>query len=83
MDVGEWSGSGSGRFVSDVPCTEVLRSLDVTIVLIINYWKGIIHKNGIESEKKSRLTGSKAISYNIIRHFGLKINICDFATISN
>jgi len=39
MDVGEWSGSGSGSFVSDVPCAEVLRSLDVTIVLIINYWK--------------------------------------------
>jgi len=39
MDVDEWSGSGSGRFVSDVPCTEVLRSLDVTIVQIINYSK--------------------------------------------
>jgi hypothetical protein len=39
MDVGEWSGSGSGRFISDVPCAEVLRSLDVTAVLrvVINY----------------------------------------------
>jgi hypothetical protein len=37
MDVGEWSGSGSGRFVSDVACAEVLSSLDVTVVLIINY----------------------------------------------
>jgi len=37
MDVGEWSGSGSGRFISDVTCTEVLRLLDVTAVLVINY----------------------------------------------
>jgi hypothetical protein len=36
-DVGEWSGSGSGSFISDVLQTEVLRLLDVTTVLIINY----------------------------------------------
>jgi hypothetical protein len=39
MGVGEWSGSGSGRLISDVPRTDVLRSLDVIAVLIINYWK--------------------------------------------
>jgi hypothetical protein len=39
MDVDEWSASGSGHFISDVPCMEVLRSLDVAAVLIIIYWK--------------------------------------------
>jgi len=52
MDVGEWSGSGSGRFVSDVPCTEMLRSLDVTIVLIKISEKGISHK--IENVKMEK-----------------------------
>jgi len=39
MDVGEWSASGSSRYISYVPCTEVCVSLDVTAVVIINYWK--------------------------------------------
>ena len=37
MDVGKWSGSGSGRFKSDVYFTEVLRSLEIITFLIINY----------------------------------------------
>jgi len=45
MDVGEWSGSGLSSFISDIPCMEILMSLDVTAgilkiitaVLIINY----------------------------------------------
>jgi len=32
MEVGEWSFSGSGRFIPDVTCTEVCVSLDA-----INY----------------------------------------------
>jgi hypothetical protein len=37
MDVSEWSVSGSGIFYPDVSFTEVLRSLEVTALLIINY----------------------------------------------
>jgi hypothetical protein len=37
MNVCEWSGSGSDRFISDVPCTEVLVSQDTSGGLIINY----------------------------------------------
>jgi hypothetical protein len=39
MYICEWAGSGSGRFISDVPFREVLRSLDVTAVITINYLK--------------------------------------------
>jgi hypothetical protein len=33
----EWSASGSDRFISEHPCTEVLGSVDVTAVVIVNY----------------------------------------------
>jgi len=36
-DVDEMSGLSSGRFISDFPCTEVLISLHLTVLLIINY----------------------------------------------
>ena len=39
MDVIEWSTSGSSRFISDGPCTDVCVSLDVTSVVMINYSK--------------------------------------------
>jgi hypothetical protein len=37
MDAGEWSDSGSDRFISDAPNTEVLGSLDATAVITLNY----------------------------------------------
>jgi hypothetical protein len=37
MDVSVWSVSGSDSFCPDVSFTEVLRSLEVTALLIINY----------------------------------------------
>jgi hypothetical protein len=36
MDLREKSASGSRRLISDVPCTDVLTSLDITLVLILN-----------------------------------------------
>jgi hypothetical protein len=37
LDLSTWSGSCSGSFNPDVTFTEVLRSLDVTALQIINY----------------------------------------------
>jgi hypothetical protein len=37
MDVSEWSVSGSGSFCPYVSFTDVLRWLEVTAILIINY----------------------------------------------
>jgi hypothetical protein len=64
MNVCERSVSGFSRFICDVSCTEVLVSLDISGVLIINYWKMVQNYN-IEIERireENCLTGSKALN---------------------
>jgi hypothetical protein len=80
MDVGEWSVSGSGRFISDIPCTELLMSLGVTTLQITNYWKRfkVTISETKESERKNCLTSWKAINNNTILYFGVQINIMIF-----
>ena len=76
MEVCKWSGSGSDHFISDVPCTEVLRSLDVTSSnKKLLKMEPVIKLEKTEYERKKSLTGSKALSNIIIKHLGLQINI--------
>jgi hypothetical protein len=77
MDVGEWSVSGSGCFISDVPCMEVLRSLDITAVLIITYGKRTHNYNiGNERIREEKLLGQlKSTTQYYYNYLGLQINI--------
>jgi hypothetical protein len=72
MNVCEWSASGSGLFISDVPFTEVLRSLHVTAGVIKNYWKKAqnynIRKEKIRGEKlHDRFKNTTKLYYIILR----------------
>jgi hypothetical protein len=77
MDVGEWVVSGSDLFISEVRSTEVLMSLDVTTVVIINYEKNT-QRYKIENERtreEKLLDRSKAPQNITILYLGLRINI--------
>jgi hypothetical protein len=82
MDVGERTASGSDHFISCFPCKEVLKTLDVTVILMTNYWKGT-HNYKIkkkESERKNCLSSWKAL-HNITKIY--KLTFSDTGTIFN
>ena len=59
LDLVEWSDSGSGRFISDVPCTEVLRSLDITALFnnkLLKKDSELQNRKTKESKRKNCLT---------------------------
>jgi hypothetical protein len=77
MGAGELSASGSGPFISDVQYKELLRSIDVTAVVMINFWK-MTHNYKIGNKRIQEeifLNSTKAPHSITVLYLGLQINI--------
>jgi hypothetical protein len=77
MDAGEFSASGSGPFIYDVQCKELLRSIDMTAVIMINCCKRTHnYKIGYKKIQEEIFLNSTKEPHNItVLYLGLQNNI--------